>query len=267
MSGPKIKRSNVNTAALPGLTGGVNNLLQSFLSNPQQTLGNLQQPNALQSQLGNTFAQLVNRPTAGQQAFNVALPQIQQQLQQGFGQDILGAAQPIFQRNLQLGADTLRQTGPRFASNTERLVGQQGQQAMQDFNLFSQNVLESGRARQLQALSTLGQLGGSADAGLSSLLGTAGQFSLGQSGQQNQLLSQLLGSSFNLGTGAPIITQQQPWWQQALNVGSQVAGIAGTFMGVPGGGKQGSVGGALPTNSFNPPAFGSSFGQGWGWRP
>lgn len=262
MSGPTVKRSNVNTAALPGLTGGVNNLLQSFLNNPQSALQNIQGGNALQSQLGNTFAQLVNGQTAGQQAFNVALPQIQQQLTQGFGQDILGAAKPIFDRNLQLGADTLRQSGPRFASNTERLVSQQGQNAMQDFNLFSQNVLESGRSRQLQALQTLGGLGQGADQSQQGLLGQAGQFALGQGGQQNQLLSQLLGMAGGLGTGAPIITQQQPWWQQALNAGSQVAGIAGTFMRAPGGAQQGSVGGQIP-NTFNPPPFGRSFGQGW----
>lgn len=131
------------------------------------------------------------------------------------GTGVIEAARPIFERNLQQGTDVLRQSGPRFSSGTERLVQQQGTQAIQDFNLFQQQVLESGADRQLQGL-----------------IG-AGQFAQGNQAAQIQALLPLLQAAFQGGgvSSAPVITE---------NPGSlsSILGIIGTA---------GSLAAALPT--------------------
>lgn len=184
--------------------------LHQFTNNPTQFMAGLNPASALQTQVGNTFAQLLGNPAGD--ATNNAFWEME-------GKGILDAATPIFNRNLQQGADVLRQSGPRFASNTERLVGDQNVRAMQDFNLFSQNVLESGRNRQLQTLMN------------------AGQFSIGQQQAGMPLLGQLLDTAFTAGgvTQTPTIIEKKPWWQQGLNAVGQAAGIASAFIpGSPG---------------------------------
>ena len=230
MGGPKPQRLDPNlTAPDPSLRGPSSNLLQGFLQNPG-SLGN--------SIFGGEggfaqFLQSLQQPGSAQQAFNTALPGLQAQLTGDPGADILKAATPIFNRNLQQGADTLRQAGPRFASNTERLVGQQGQQAMQDFNLFSQNVMESGRNRQIAAAGMLGQLGQGADQSTlgfqqNQLRGNEAMF-----GVLGPLLQQFFGTAFAGGglTQPGTVTQAQPWWQQALGAAGQVANIVGAVKG------------------------------------
>lgn len=245
MGGPSLRQAPPSRGeqALGGTaTGLLSQLFQGGSGNFQQNLQQLfggftQQPNALQQQTGQTLQQLIdpNRQSAAQRTFNIALPQIQGQLEGGFGQDILGVAQPIFQRNLQQGADVLRQSGPRFASTTERLVGQQSERALQDFNLFQQNVLESGRGRQLEALDVLGRLGQGADASQLGPLQLAAQFGLGQQqiGQQGQglqagFLQQLLQALFQGGglTQAPTFVQQPSTLGQIASIGGTVGGIA-----------------------------------------
>ena len=250
MSGPKTEQLPPSRAEaqlgpptfdfLQQILGGQGNLQQNL----QNILGNFgAQPSALQSQLGQTLEQLINpnRQTAAQQTFNVALPQIQEQLGQGFGQDILSAATPLFNRNLQQAADITRQSGPRFAGSTQRLVSEQGERAVQDFNLFSQNVLESGRERQLQALDVLGRLGGGADASQLGFLQQAGQFGLGQQqlqqqglNTQAQFLQQILGGLFS-GAG---ITQTPGFVQRPGTFGQIVGGIGtlGSLAAIPFGG-------------------------------
>ncbi len=188
MSGPSTTRAGVNAAPLPGLTQPVEQLLQGFLQNPAQTAGRFQPTSALQSQIGNTFSQLLSGGLIG-------------------GESVINAAQPIFEQNLQTSADILRQEGPRFASGTQRRVQDLSQRSLQDFNLFQEQTLASGQNRFLQGL-----------------LG-AGQFSLGQSGQQNQLIQQLLGGAFNLGTG-PAVLQQNP------GTLSDILGVVGTAGGL-----------------------------------
>lgn len=239
MGGAKVKAVDRNlTAPTPELRQPGINMLQGFAQNPQQWLQGMmpQQPSMLQSfGPGGTMSNFLNNLVSNTP-----------------GQGVLDAAQPIFQRNMQLGADTLRQAGPRFASNTERLVGEQGNRAMQDFNLFSQQVMQEGINQQL------------AGAGL------AGQVGLGQQsnelGFMGPLLQQMLGTTFGAGglTQQPTLQQQKPWWQQALGVAGTVGSLAAA---IPTGGM--SLG-ALPSfsgmaqggSTFSPPQFGSSFGQG-----
>lgn len=200
MSGPSTNREEVNTAPIQELTPEVTQFLQNILQNPQSVnnlLPQTEQARAIESQ----FLRLSG---AGPNAMG-SVP----------GQDILDAASPIFERNLQRSSDLLRQSGPRFASNTERLVAEQGTQAVQDFNLFSQQVLEQGRNRQLQAL-----------------LG-ASQFS-SQNRQQNlQLLLPLLQQGLISGgaSSAPVITQDPGFVRGTLvplvSTGATVATAAG----------------------------------------
>lgn len=228
---PAPQRLDPNlTAPDPSLRLPSSEFLQAFLKNPSSILSLLPQTSALQQQ-GNSF--------------------LQNLLKQTPGQGVLDAATPIFNRNLQQGADILRQSGPRFNSNTERLVANQGQQALQDFNLFSQQVMQEGVNQQLTGAGLVNQ-----QRGLDlSFLGP--------------LMQQFFGTAFGAGglTQPGTVTQAQPWWQQLLNAGSQVGGIATGL----GGGKQGSatpttVAGPGMPNTFNPPGFGSTFGQGWGWQ-
>lgn len=144
------------------------------------------------------------------------------------GQDILNASNPIFARNLQLGADTLRQSGPRFNSNTERLVQMQGNQALQDYNLFAQNVMESGRARQLQAAQTYGGLAQGADNSLNQLLSGAGGFANTMQGQQlgatTSNIHDLLGLLGQAGIGPAVLTQHPGTW---ANINSTLGSLGG----------------------------------------
>ena len=68
--------------------------MQGFLQNPMEFMQMFQQgqPASLNQQLSNTYMNQLG----GQRP----------------GMDVVNAAQPIFQRNMQQGADTLRQAGP-----------------------------------------------------------------------------------------------------------------------------------------------------------
>ena len=211
-------------------------MLQGFLQNPQQFMQMFQQgqPASMNQQLSNVYMNQLG--------------------QQNPGMDVVNAAQPIHQRNVQQGADMLRQAGPRFASNTERLVADQGQKANQDFNLFQQQVLESGLQRQLQAA------------------GQAGQFSLGQQGLNQQAFQNMFGNAFGAGVASPALIQNPGGFANAMNVLGTVGGIASNF--IPGGavanaarGAFGGGGGGQPSpfggnQGFQPPAPGSG-GQWW----
>lgn len=255
----------VDSSPFPSLQRPANDFLQGFFNNPQGFTQGLNQPSALQSHVGNTFSQLVNGPSASQRAFDTALPGIQQQLSGMPGQDILDASQPIFQRNMQMGADTLRQAGPRFNSNTERLIGEQGNRAMQDYNLFSQNVMESGRSRQLQAAQVLGFLGGGADsANLANLQG-AGSFANQMSGQNSSIMQALMNAGLTAG-GAftpPTYKEHKPWWQQGLGIASTAISLYGQakgagMFGKGGGNPQGRTLSGSQLQPFKP------FGQNGG---
>lgn len=197
--GTDTNREDVNTAPIEGLTPDVTQFLQGIFQNPQQQLQQFLPRSPQNQAIESQFLRMSGLSPSGQQLENF-MP----------GADVVNAARPIFERNLQQGADTLRQSGPRFASNTERLVGEQGQRAMQDFNLFSQQVFESGRNRQLQAL-----------------MG-AGQFS-SQNRQQNlQFLLPMLQQGLIAGgaASAPVITQDPGFLQ---GTALPLLGTAGTI--------------------------------------
>ena len=101
MSGPNVQREGVSTAPIESLSGPTAQFLQALLQNPSQAFGNLAPTSDLQRQVGSTFQSILQN--------------------QQPGQGVITAALPGFQENLQRSADILRQSGPRFASNTERL--------------------------------------------------------------------------------------------------------------------------------------------------
>jgi hypothetical protein len=120
------------------------------------------------------------------------------------GQGVLDAAQPLFQRNLADALATQREAGPRFASGQNVLAGQTSERALQDFNLFSQNVLQQGQNTALQALAGAQNFGG----------------------QQQELLSQLLSALFTGGgINAPAQFQRTPGFLES------VLPLAGTALG------------------------------------
>ena len=207
---PSVERKDVNAAALPGLTPQIEQLLKGFLANPQSVLNQFQQPSALQQQTGDVFTQFLNN-LAGPRQTGVANSAIQDIL--GGGQSVLNAAKPVFEQNLQIGADTVRQSGPRFASSTNQQVADLSQRSINDFNLFAQQVLESGQSRQLQAL--LGGLQG------------AGNFANSQQQLQLPLIQQLLGGAFNTGVGPAVITQGGSAIDLIGQLGGTIAGFTG----------------------------------------
>jgi len=249
MGGPSVKRANVNTAPIAGLNQPTGDFLMAlltgqgmgtpgammagpgaganrkfvrgpgtpgmdlglgndFLSRMNAMLGT--GPSALQRNVGNTFNQLVNGPTASERAFNVALPQIQEQLTGVPGMDILNAYQPVYQQNLNQAQQQQRQFGgPRFASESGRRAQELSERSLNDYNLFAQQVMEAGRQRQLQAAGMLGQLGGGADQSRLGIMQGAGNFSLAEQQAMLPLMQMLLGSIFTAGgaNASPVITQ------------------------------------------------------------
>lgn len=299
MGGPSVKRENVNTAPIAGMRDPTQEFLMAlltgrgpgtqgtqgprsakfpngvpggqqvpgadlglgndFLSRVNSLLGT--GPSALQRQVGGTFSQLVGGQTASERAFNVALPQIQEQLTGIPGMDVVNAANPIFQQNLGDALSRQRQFGgPRFAAESGRQSRELEQRSLQDFNLFQQQVMEAGRQRQLQAAGVLGGLGGGADTSRLGLMQGAGGFALAEQQAMMPLLQMLLGSIFTAGgvNASPVVTQNPGFFQNLM----QAAGTVAAF--IPGGGGAPS---APPSTSVQGtagwPTMGSGF-QGWG---
>jgi hypothetical protein len=144
---------------------------------------------------------------------------------------VLNAAQPVFDRNLAEALATQREAGPRFASTAMRETGRLQQGALQDFNLFAQQTLESGRQRQLQAqlgaASALGGLAGGVDQTRLGGMQAAGQFGLGISQQQLAALMPLLQQLFSAGG-----LNSAPGFVQRPSFLGQVAGLAGAAGGL-----------------------------------
>ncbi len=153
------------------------------------------------------------------------------------GQDVLNAALPLFDRNLQQQSDVLRQSGPRFADQTERNVGRSSERSIQDFNLFAQQTLEQGRQRELQQLIA------------------AGAFGAGQEQMNLNAILPLLQTGLTAGgaTSAPVIEQNPGTFSQITSALGTLGGIGlaatGPFGPLAGaaagtvGGMSGSVGG------------------------
>ena len=221
---------------MPGLSQGVQNFLGGILNNPQQFLGQfapggMQQSNLLQQRLGNVFQQTLAANPQGntfqqryETAFGRGLPGMEAavNIPDVSGAKVIEAAQPIFQRNLSQALQTQREFGgPRFASESGRQARQMSEQALQDFNLFQQNVLESGLQRQL----------GAAQLGVQQQLGRRGL----ELQQQQQMQSGLLGAmGLDVNAAGQGIQQQLGLgnlWLGSQQLGSQGLGQQLAFLG------------------------------------
>jgi len=246
MSGPSVNRENVSTAPIESLQDPLQQLLSSFASGGGPDLGQFSAggSNALQSQLGNVFQNLLAQPSAQQRTLDTFSGTLQGIGQGAAGNQLISSARDSLNTNLETGAAVLRQSGPRFGSNTERLIGEQGEQALRDFSVFEGGVRQQDIQNQLAAIDLRGRLSGGADAFRSGVAGQAGQFALGQQGAeqaglntQAQLFQQLLQQLFQAGGGgsAPVISQ---------NPGS-LSGILGAAGGIGGAALGGPVGSAI----------------------
>lgn len=183
-------------AAIRPLQGQAAGFLGSLFQQPGQSpFAALTSP--LQGQAVGNISNFLNQPAPEITALNAVQPGLTQlaagglqnpflpQGQEGFqqGQQLVGAAQPVFQQNLNEALTTLTQRAPSLRNTA--FGGEAGglaQQALQDFNLFQQQALQQGQALDLQAqqqalnfmLGGAGQQIGAAQA-LGGLAGQAGQ--------------------------------------------------------------------------------------------
>lgn len=120
-------------------------------------------------------------------------------MSQNPGQQVINAAEPGFQRQLQW----IRENAP---SRWNSAVAGEQTRALQDWNLFQNQVLQQGLQTQLGALNA------------------AGQFGLGTSGQDLQMLMAALtaGGAFS----GPAITQDPGFFGSLIQAGGTVAGAA-----------------------------------------
>ena len=239
MGGPKVTR--LNPAGQPQMSPYANNLLQSVFAGfgPGATgaqrsgtgFGGLLQrfgQNPLGTPQGSPGMSTNAGGLLGQLSQVEGLPS----WQNFGGQQVLDAAQPIFQRNLQNALSFQREQGPRFSSGQDLLGMQTSQRALQDFNLFAQDVLQRGQQTQLQALAA----------------------------QQNAL-APLLATLFKSGgfDSGPIYNVSPGFGQQMLGLAGTAAGA---FLGGPGGAALGgqlgsSLGGGGGFTFDNPNILGA----------
>jgi hypothetical protein len=233
LSGPSLKRGGQKQqsfegqygmgsfqAPLPQLTPQTVDLLNQFLTNPQQAIQGIQPTSDLQKQLGNTFSQLVSGMA----------PERQTETARG----ILGAAQPVFQQNLQRGADVIRQGGPRFASAANQQIGDLTQRSLNDFNLFAQQALQTQQGLDLQGLAQ------------------ATQFDQGVTGQNLQMLLPFLQMGMLAGgaqSAAPLV-QDPGFMGNVMAPLLQLGSLAVPFLG-PGGAAAGAAGAATSLPAIN----------------
>jgi len=134
------------------------------------------QPSTLQG-IGTGAAGSFLNQNPEQQAYNLAQQPLQNIAQGGAAGGIMGALQPIFQRNLQFGLGELRNFAPSTANQALQRQGTDlTTQALQDFNLLGAQTGLQGQQNQIGALQTLG-----------GLAGQAGQAPFGQALQAGQL--------------------------------------------------------------------------------
>jgi hypothetical protein len=138
---------------------------------------------------------------------------------------VLSAAQPIFEQNLDRSLATIK-SGRPFSSATGVLQGDFAQKAMQDFNLFSQQAIESDVNRQLQAAMGILQ-GGTNFAGVQNQ----------QQGLQAGLFQLLAGlGGQGAGFGQQTFVQSPGFLSQLVGTLSSFGSAALPFLGGGGGG-------------------------------
>lgn len=148
----------------------------------------------------------------------------------GAGQQVIEAAQPVFQQNLQeAGSQFLAQTPSTFNTAAGAGLGGLQQQALQDFNLFQQQALQQGQQTALRAGQLLGQLGqGAGQAQTQRFVNPTLQLLLGASRLAQPIPPEVVASP---GIGSQLLSA-------AATVGGGLAG-SGAFSG----GGQGASGG------------------------
>lgn len=161
-------------------------------------------------------------------------------------QSLLGAIQPVFNQNLQRGADILRQGGPRFASAANQQIGDLTQRSLNEFNQFAAQLMQTQRGLDLQGLAQ------------------ASQFALGNRGLDMNTMLPFLQMALQAGgaqSAAPII-QDPGFWG---NVVSPIIGAAGSVLPFVGGGMptQTQPTGGYPA-SANPTSYPGWMMPGWG---
>lgn len=254
---------NPNTQAGAAVGDAASLFLQNLFANPQsfmQGLGGFASP--LQQQAVGNMGSFLNQPAPETRALGQAQPALQQLLSGqgaqnpfgGFsaGQQVVNAAQPVFQQNLQTALTGAANRAPSLRNSA---FGDQSsalaQRALGDFNLFQQQALQQGQ--QLDAnfalgsagLAQQGQLGGLGALGQLSqaagqnpfarMLGAGGLGNQITQGNMNQMLQLMLGG-MNFGQQNPLELAIRNREQGAgpldyINAGANVLGAAGSFFG------------------------------------
>lgn len=122
--------------------------------------------------LVNAFSNYLVQPTPEQRA-NAATLGMQGALGGASnipGFDVVAALGPVFARNLQSALAMNNEQGARFSTGNQTQGRLLSENALQDFNLTAQQALEQGAVRQLQGLTSFGQLTNQSDAQLLQLV-------------------------------------------------------------------------------------------------
>lgn len=222
-------------ALVPKDLRGVRKQQIAYLEDPQsflKLLGNLGSPqSSLQRAGANSYAQQLNSPTPEQQAFNIALPQLQ---------EMLTGTGPQFEHDLA----SANQTGNRFGSANALMRGE----ALR--NLYNLRT---------QVAGTLGMLGSGAGGANRALAGQAFDVGKQQAGQADietqrrlQILLHFLTAGQNVAFNVP--TKQG---------GGGLLGFLGTLLSL--GSKVGNLaggGGSDPNNPYGDGPIQSGSGAG-----
>lgn len=255
---------NPNGQQATDVANAINPFLQAIFGGSNPFAGNA---SPLQQQAVGQIGSFLNQPAPETRALGQAQPALQsllggQQSQNPFGgfsagQQVVNAAQPVFNQNLQ-GA--LTQVANRAPSVRNAAFGDQAsglaQRALGDFNLFQQQALQQGQQLDLQhamgnaQLSQQGMLGGLG--ALGSLSQAAGQnpFArmLGAGGLGNQITQGSINPLLQLMLGGMQFGQQSPL-QLAIHPnqggGGGLGGVLGGLVGAGLGSFTGGIGSNL----------------------
>jgi hypothetical protein len=164
------------------------------MQNPQQTLGQFQPTSALQEQLGQTFSQLLT----------------------GQGNQLQSAQRAIAAQQ-ELLPDIMSTIKEQAPSRWNTAVLGEQRRALDQFNALTMDTLFRGSLADQQ--------------GMLQALGMGSQFALGQSGQQNAFIQQLLGQIGGAATGVPVITQNPGFMQNLAQLLGSAGGTAASMQG------------------------------------
>ena len=158
---------NPNTQATMGAGNDISTFLQGLFQNPQAFMQGLQgMANPLQQQAVGNMGSFLNQPAPETRALGQAQPAINSllsgnEVQNPFGngpfggfsagQQVVNAAQPVFQQNLQQAMTGAANRAPSLRNSAfGDEAGGLAQRALGDFNLFQQQALQQGQQLDLQ---------------------------------------------------------------------------------------------------------------------